>query len=260
MAFVSVRLEFADHAAYVTLDRPHALNAIDEEVLSGLADALRAVVHDESVKALVITGAGDAFCVGLDIDLLHRAFADLAYFGDVVERLKRVLLSIETSPVPVIAAVNGLARAGGFELILACDLAIVADDARIGDTHLAFGIVPGGGATVRAPRKLGPQRARELIFTGRWMDGREAVQSGLALRSVPRTALDDAVEEVIARLRPLSRLCLAATKAAMREASDVPLERALDVELEHFMRYLEDVPTAREGYLAYVEKRRPRWD
>jgi enoyl-CoA hydratase/carnithine racemase len=161
--------------------------------------------------------------------------------------------------VPVVAAVNGLARAGGLELMLACDLVLIADEARVADHHLAFGIVPGGGSTQRLPRKVGAQRAREIIFTARWLTGAEAVEAGLALRSVPRAGLDAAVEELVARLRPLSRPCLAATKAAINEGRDLPLDAALDVELEHFVRYLDEVPGAREGYRAYVEKREPRW-
>ncbi|HEX9712008.1 MAG TPA: enoyl-CoA hydratase/isomerase family protein [Actinomycetota bacterium] len=254
-----VRLEQRDRIARLTLDRPEAMNALDEEVLAALPEAI-ASVADSDARALVITGAGDAFCVGLDIELLGKAFADPVYFRDVLERLKRILLDLEALPVPVIAAVNGLARAGGFELILASDLAIVASEARIGDTHLAFGIVPGGGAVARAPRRLGPQRARELLLTGRWISGDEAASYGLALRAVPRAALDDEVEQLCALLRPLSRSALAATKAAMNEAADKPLREALDIETDQFIRYLTTEPTAREGYQAFVEKREPRWD
>lgn len=255
-----VRLDTRDRVAYLTLDRPEAMNAIDEDVLAALPEVLAKVAADGSVKALVVTGAGDAFCVGLDIGLLGRAFEDIDYFEDVVRRLKRVLLDLEALPVPVIAACHGLARAGGFELLLACDIVLVAEEARVGDTHLAFGIVPGGGASQRLPRRIGHQRAREVIFTGRWMSGREAAEIGLALRAVPRSELDAAVEELVAKLRPLSRACLAATKAAMKAGMDLPLEQALDIELDHFVRYLRDVPSSREGHLAYVEKREPVWD
>lgn len=254
-----VRLEQRERIATLTLDRPDAMNALDEATLAGLAAALPEVAASDA-RALVITGAGDAFCVGLDIELLGRAFADTAYFKDVLERLKRILLDLEALPIPVITKVNGLARAGGFELILASDLAIVASEARIGDTHLAFGIPPGGGAVARAPRRLGAQRARELLLTGRWLTGDEAVEYGLALRAVPRDGLDAAVEEMCATLRPLSRAALAATKAALNAAADVPLREGLDIETEWFIRYLTDEPTAREGYQAFVEKRKPRWD
>jgi enoyl-CoA hydratase/carnithine racemase len=254
-----VLYEPRDRIGYLTLNRPDALNAIDETVLESFPKILETAVSDQSIKALVISGAADVFCVGLDIDLLSRAFEDLNYFRDVLERFKNLLIQVEAAPLPVIAAVNGLARAGGFELILACDLVVAADEARIGDTHLAFGIVPGGGATQRAPRKLGHQLARELIFTGRWMKGSEAAEVGLALKSVPRSDLNSAVEGIAEPLRPLSRPCLAQTKSAMNAGADLPLAQALDLEVEHFIRFLEEEPTSREGYLAYVERREPSW-
>jgi enoyl-CoA hydratase/carnithine racemase len=253
-----VRLEVRDRIAYLTLERPEALNSIDESVLAAFPDVLTRIRDDSRVKAMVITGAGDAFSVGLDIDLLGRAFGDVSYFRDVVERLKAILLDIEALPVPVIAAVNGLARAGGFELILASDIVLIANEARIGDTHVAFGIIPGGGASARAPRRLGIQRAREILLTGRWLRGPEAAAYGLAARAVPRAQLDDEVERTVAQLRPLSRAALAATKALLNETAELPLREALAVELDRFEAFLR-TPTAREGYQAFVDKRRPDW-
>jgi len=173
---------------------------------------------------------------------------------DHLARYRSILLDLEGLPVPVIAAVNGMARAGGFEMILACDLVIAADEARIADHHLSFGIMPGGGATQRAPRKLGAQRARELIFSARWLSGAEAVQIGLALRSVPRAELDAAVEALCAQLRDKSRAVLAATKAAMNDGAALPLAEALQLELDHFARYLAEEPSARDGFNAYIAK------
>lgn len=254
-----VLFEARDRIGTLTLHRPDAMNGIDEAMLAALPHTLAAVAADPGVKALVITGAGDAFCVGLDIGLLERAFADLAYFRDVLERFKRVLLDLEALPVPVVAAVNGLARAGGFEMALACDLVLIANEARIADHHLSFGIVPGGGATQRLARRVGQQRAREIIFTARWVSGEEAAAIGLALRSVPRAELPDAVESLVGVFRDRSRPGLAATKAAMNEGAGLPLAQALDVEIDHFLRYLAEEPTSREGFRAYVEKRAPSW-
>lgn len=254
-----MEFEVRDRVAYLTLSRPEARNAIDEAMLEALPPALRRVREDAGVKATVITGAGDAFCIGLDIDLLQRAFDDPVYFRDVLERLKRILLDIASLPVPVVAAVNGLTRAGGFELMLACDLVVVAAEARIADHHLSFGIVPGGGATQRLPRKIGDQRARELIFTARWLTGDEAAQYGLALHAAPLTRLSDAVEDVVAPLRSRSRTALAATKAAMNEGAALPLMQALDLETDVFMRYLTSDPHAAEGFNAYREGRDPAW-
>ncbi|TMK22549.1 MAG: enoyl-CoA hydratase/isomerase family protein [Actinobacteria bacterium] len=256
---MSVDYEVRDRVGYATLNRPEALNALDEATLGELAALLPRVAADPAVKALVFAGAGRAFSVGLDIDLLRKAFDDTSYFRDVLERLKRLLLDVEALPVPVIAAVNGLTRAGGLELALACDFVLIADEARIGDTHLAYGILPGGGASQRLPRAIGRQDARELILTGRWITGSEAAAIGLALRSVPAATLPDTVEEFAGRFRGLSRACLAATKAAMAEGAALPLSSALDLEIDHFIRYLDEEPTAREGFDATIERREPRW-
>jgi enoyl-CoA hydratase/carnithine racemase len=256
---MSVKYEIRDRVGYATFNRPKALNAIDEEVLADLAALLPRVGGDPGVKALVFGGAGEVFSVGLDLGLLEKAFADTEYFRDVLVRLKRALLDVEALPVPVVAAVNGLARAGGFELMLACDLVLIAEEARIGDTHVAFGILPGGGASQRLPRLIGRQRARDLILTGRWIMGPEAVAMGLALRSVPRADLPAAVEELVARFRSLSRPALASTKRLMNDGFALPLEDALDLEIERFIAYLDTEPTAREGLRASLERRDPAW-
>lgn len=255
----AVDYEVRDRIAYVTLNRPDALNGIDEDVLVGLAAAAAEVAADETVKALVVAGAGDAFCVGLDIGLLARAFEDHSYFRDVLERYKRVLLALEELPVPVIAAVRGVARAGGFELMLACDIVVVAHDAQIGDHHLGFGVPPGGGSTQRLPRIIGGLRARDIIFTGRWLTGDEAAAMGLATRCVPRPQLSGAVEELAAVFRSRSRSALSAAKAAMVRGAGMPLRDALDVETGEFMRFLAHEPAAAEGLRAYLENREPTW-
>lgn len=256
---MAVHVSIDASVATITLDRPRALNAVDEEMLAELDQAVGSVADDERVKAVLVTGAGEAFCVGLDLGLLERAFADPAYFRTVLERFKGVLIAIEALPVPVIAAVNGVARAGGFELLLACDIVLAAEQARIGDTHLAFGIVPGGGATQRAPRKLGWQRAIELILSGRWMDGGEAARIGLALRAVDGARLMDDARALAASFASLSRPCIAATKAAMRDGGASSLGGGLTLEIDRFMRYLETVPDAREGFDAWREGRAPTW-
>jgi enoyl-CoA hydratase/carnithine racemase len=254
-----VSLDVTDRIAVATLNRPEAMNGISEQLLDDLENVVARVEDDQTIKALIVTGAGESFCVGLDIGLLGRAFAEPDYFRQTLERLKRLLLDLEALPVPVIAAVNGLARAGGFEMILACDLVFVAEEARIADHHLSFGIMPGGGATQRAPRKLGAQKARELIFTAGWLRGVEAVTYGLALRAFPRERLMEEVLAFAQVFKDRSRPVLAATKTAMAAGAALPLEDALDLEIEHFIRYLTTEPTASEGYLAFIEKRDPVW-
>lgn len=247
------------NTAYVTLNRPDALNGISEQMVDDLAAAIEDVKDDSSIKALVVTGAGRAFCVGADIDVLKRGFDEFDFLETYLRRLNRVLLNLEALEVPTIAAVNGIARAGGFEIALACDFVIIAHDARIGDNHTQFGVIPGGGATQRAPRRLGVQKAKELIFTARWLTGQEAVDYGIALRAVPSAELESAVEELLELLRNKSRPCLAATKRAIAGGTHLPIESAIDLEIDVFMDYVRHSPDAREGFTASLEKRTPNW-
>ena len=241
------------------LDRPGALNAIDDAVVERLDDVLARIERDDTVRALVVTGTGETFCVGMDLACLERGFRDHAYFRSFLERLAAMLLRMEALPVPVIAAVNGLTRAGGFEIVLASDLVLIANEARIADDHGRFAVLPGGGSTQRAPRKLGWQRAADLILTARWIEGPGAVEYGIALRSVPRAELSAAVEDLVDRLRGKSRAFLGAAKAAMRDGTALPLEDAVRLEIDRFIQHLERSPDALEGFTAYREKRPPRW-
>jgi len=243
----------------VRLDRPGALNAIDEDVVEKLDGVLARIERDDTVRALVVTGTGETFCVGMDLACLERGFRDHAYFRSFLERLAAMLLRMEALPVPVVAAVNGLTRAGGFEIVLASDLVLIANEARIADDHGRFAVLPGGGSTQRAPRKLGWQRAADLILTARWIEGPGAVEYGIALRSVPRAELSAAVEDLVDRLRGKSRAFLGAAKAAMRDGTALPLEDAVRLEIDRFIQHLERSPDALEGFTAYREKRPPRW-
>jgi len=245
--------------AYAVLDRPDAHNAIDETVLEGLQGVVDAVRRDDDIRALVVTGRGDAFCLGLDLQLLRRAFDDLDYFHDVLRRYNAVLFALEHLEVPVVAAVNGTTRAGGFELALACDLVLIAESARIADHHTHFGMLPGGGASARAPRKLGDQQAKALLFTAGWLTGREAVAAGLALRAVPAADLPDAVEELVSQLRTKSRACLGTLKRLMADAQPLPLPAAVALEVERFVDYLRVYDDGHEGFRAYLERRPPTW-
>lgn len=224
-----------------------------------LDDVLARIERDDTVRALVVTGTGETFCVGMDLACLERGFRDHAYFRSFLERLAAMLLRMEALPVPVVAAVNGLTRAGGFEIVLASDLVLIANEARIADDHGRFAVLPGGGSTQRAPRKLGWQRAADLILTARWIEGPGAVEYGIALRSVPRAELSAAVEDLVDRLRGKSRAFLGAAKAAMRDGTALPLEDAVRLEIDRFIQHLERSPDALEGFTAYREKRPPRW-
>lgn len=255
-----VRHEVRDQVMYLTLDGPETLNSMTPESMAGLERAMDLAEASTDLRAVVVTGTGErAFCVGIDITFLGDCFADPdGVFLPYLDRFHALLRRFERLPVPVVAAVNGLARAGGFEIILACDLVVVADDAKVGDIHLQFGVPPGAGASQRAARKLGDQRAKALMLTSMWLDAPTMVDWGLALESVPRSDLGLAVERIVDRVRGLSRPGIAATKLTVAAAQDHTLTEGLALEREMFRRFLS-TEGADEGYRAFVEKRPASW-
>lgn len=231
-------------------------------LLDHLEDALDQVSDDKSVRAMVITGNQEhfdsIFSIGMNIDFLGECFANPAgVFVPFVTRYHALLHRIEELPVPVIAAVNGLARAGGFELLLACDFIFIAEEAKVGDHHLASGLPPGAGAAIRAQRAMGTQRAKEVLFTASWLTSAEAVSSGIALRAVPRARLHEEIAEFIKTLLPTSRTAIAATKLALIQAE--PTRPGCAAELALFADFVTNDPLASEGYRSWIEKRKPSW-
>jgi enoyl-CoA hydratase/carnithine racemase len=257
--FESLTYSVRDRVAYATFTTPECLNSITEQRMADLESVIAAVRADETLRALVFTGSGRAFCVGLDLGLLKQAFQDIAFFERQIRRLNAVLLDLERLPVATIAAVNGFARAGGFEIALACDLLIIADEARIGDNHTHVGVMPGGGSTQRLPRRIGEQRAKELIWSARWLSGKEAESIGLALRSVPLAELDAAIESVVAELRLRPRATIDVVKRTMHAGRHLDLAAGVELEIQAFLDYMGRLPYAREGYEASLAGRPPSW-
>jgi len=164
---------------------------------------------------------------------------------------------LEDLPVPTIEGVHGFALAGGLELGLACEMTLAAEDARLGDQHANFGLMPGGGSTQRLPRRVGMQRAMELLTTGRWLSGPEAVEWGLALRAVPQETLEAELEALLAQLRDKSRTGLAWTKSIARQGQDLPLPAGIEQEGMAFVQYFATSPHPQEGIQAFKERRNP---
>lgn len=245
----------------VLIDGPNSMNSLTPEALDGLEQAIDVAEQDHTLRAMVITGQGErAFCVGMDIDFLGTCFADPSgVFLPFIRRYHKLLRRLENLGFPVIARVNGLARAGGMELILTCDFVIAADEAKVGDIHLEFGMPPGAGSSQRAPRKLGDQKAKLLMLTPTWLDGPTMVEWGLAIASAPRAGLDDEVEKLLSQLRGRSRPGMAITKRLVNAPQSMTLQEGLRYERELFTRLHEEVDEAAEGYRAYVEGRDPVW-
>ncbi len=232
MVYQTILYDKKNAIATLTLNRPQAMNSMNPQLLDEMLDALADAHRDQAVRALVLRGAGKAFCAGGDLKYIDEAklFDDLGGHLKFLDHVRRVITAIESLPVPTIAVIAGHALAGGLELVNACDLAIATTTATIGDQHAVYGILPGGGSTARLPRKIGMQRALELIYTGKKLTGAQAAEYGIVLRAVPPEQLEAAVEELVAPLRERSRELLGAIKSLVRHSMESPIALAIERE------------------------------
>ena len=215
----------------ITLDRPQALNAITPTMLGELNQAADDLAKDPDVRVVVLTGRGRAFSAGVDLKALGTQALEGGKVGDILDLpARRFTEALSSMPKPVIAAVNGFCFTGALELVLACDLAVVAEEAKLGDTHARWGLRPTWGMSQRLPRAVGIARARELSYTARTFTGREAVEYGLAVRAVPAEGLEAAVAELVAELLPNSGESFVAYKDLYRAAGREGLAAGLAYE------------------------------
>jgi enoyl-CoA hydratase len=254
---MQVALEVRGHVAVLTLDNPGKLNALSMEMLDAIGGHLDRIEGDDAVRAVVITGAGEkAFAAGADIG--HMREASVQEARDYAELGHALFARIEAFPKPVIAAINGFALGGGCELVLACDIRLASDTARLGQPEVNLGIFPGWGGTQRLPRLTTPGFAKDLIFTGRHVRADEAHGAGLVNHVYPQAELVDravALGEEIARKSPLA---VAVAKGLVNEALEGDYADALARELAAFGDAFA-TEDQREGMAAFFEKREPRF-
>lgn len=231
-------IERADYGALVTVNRPKALNALDERLLRRLGEVVGDLSADEGVAVVIITGAGDrAFVAGADIAEMNACSRD--ELAEIVRLGQALTRAVELAPKPVIAMVNGYALGGGCELALACDLVVAAETARFGLPEVKLGLLPGFGGTQRLPRRIGWGRARDLILTGRQVPADEALRLGLCDRVVPTADLRSTTEALAVELAAVDAGALAAAKEALRLAADEPLASGLVREAELFVELFD---------------------
>lgn len=252
-----VLYEIRDASAWVTINRPDQRNALDPAVIEGLLAALERAAADDSVRSMVLTGAGDqAFCAGADLGGMQPAE------GRVQEHLRRgrigdLLTALPKHPKPVVARVNGHALAGGFGLMLACDLVVAAEESEFGTPEINLGLWPFMiSAVIRrnVPRKI----ALEMMLTGRRVPAAEAERWGMVNRVVPRAVLDGAVGELLEVLHGKSPLALRLGKQSFHASEDMPFEEALSYLNSMLTVDLESDDVA-EGVSAFLQKRAPEW-
>ena len=258
MPFQTLHFEKTDRIGIMTFATPDNLNGITEQRLDEIEAVLSDVEADHDLGALIITGEGRAFCVGLDLGLLDRAFGDLDWFDHVVGRMNQIITRLEQLDIPTIVANNGFTRAGGFEISLGCDFMIVADEAKVGDVHTDAGVVP-ACVTQRLVRRVGLQNAKEILWGAKWYKGQQAVEIGLAIKSVPLANLRDEAIAYAKGMTDKPRETLAVLKRLMRDGAGLSTAEGAAMELAAFGHYNRTQPFGREGYTAFREKREPSW-
>jgi enoyl-CoA hydratase len=236
----------------ITLNRPDARNAVDATVARAVNDALDLLDGDPGLTVGVIAGRGPAFCAGMDL----KAFAR----GESPRTAERGFAGLTRVPPrkPLIAAVDGPALGGGFEVALACDLVVVSEAARFGLTEVRRGLIASGGGLLRLPRRIPYNRAMELLLTGELLSAEEAVALGLASRVVPAGQALDAALELARTISANAPLAVAAVKRVVQESADWPSDEAF-ARQEPIAASIMQSADAREGAQAFAEKRAPRW-
>lgn len=225
--------------ARVTLDRPEQMNAITVDLGRDLAAGLRAAGARADVNVIVVRGSGGNFCAGGDFHEVERLRADGPdELRPLFENFADACRAVAEIPVPVVAVVEGVAMAGGFEFLLAADLVLVRDDARVSDNHIRYGQVPGGGSTQRLPRLIGRQRALGVLLAGDRFDGPALVELGIAYKSWPAEEFDARVEEFVAALAGRRRDAVIGIKRLVDSGLPSGLESGLALELEAVIAHI----------------------
>ncbi|MFH1775780.1 MAG: enoyl-CoA hydratase/isomerase family protein [Chloroflexota bacterium] len=221
MAYCKIVLEKDNQIAKITLNKPQALNSVDEELLAELVSALDDIEKDERINVVILTGAGRAFSAGRDLKgiLEGREWAGGSRYR-VLEDLSK----------PVIAAVNGYCFTGSFELVMCADIIIASEKAIFADTHARFGVIPGGGQTQRLPRQIGPRKAKELMFTGDMITAREAERIGIVNRVVPPEELEKAAREMAEKILKNIPETIRAIKSLVNKGLKTDLASGLKME------------------------------
>ncbi|NLP65377.1 enoyl-CoA hydratase [Paraburkholderia sacchari] len=253
MGYENILVETRGKVGLVTLNRPKALNALNDALMDELGAALKAFDADEGVGAIVITGSEKAFAAGADIGMMASySFMDV-YKGDYITRNWEAIRGIRK---PVIAAVAGFALGGGCELAMMCDIIFAADTAKFGQPEIKLGVIPGAGGTQRLPRAVSKAKAMDLCLTARMMDATEAERAGLVSRVIPAA---DLLNEALAAAATISEYSLPAVmmaKEAVNRAYETTLAEGVHFErrMFHSLFATED---QKEGMAAFVEKRKP---
>jgi enoyl-CoA hydratase len=245
--FVQVETEAA--VGTIHLDRP-PMNALSAQVVDELAAAAAQVSADDQIRAVVIYGGARVFAAGADIkEMAEAGYAQIAAHSG---RLQASLTAVARIPKPVVAAITGYALGGGLELALCADFRVLGEGARVGQPEILLGVIPGAGGTQRLPRLVGPARAKDIVYTGRFVAAAEALAMGLADRVVPDAEVCQAARELAGQFAAGPALALRAAKAAIDDGLEVGLGAGLEIERLHFAG-LFATEDQRTGMRSFIE-------
>ena len=255
--FENITYEVRESIAYIALNRPKVMNALNRKTIEELNAAFQLAQKDVSVKGIILTGTGDkAFIAGADIAELSEINGDQA--GGFSEKGQAVLSLIETLGKPVVAAVNGFALGGGCETAMACTIRIASEQAKFGQPEVKLGIIPGYGGTQRLPRLVGKGRALQLILTGELIGAHEALRIGLVNEVVPAGDLLSRCEAILKQIGANAPLAIRYSIDAVNEGIEMDLSSGLTLEAKYFA-LAAATEDRKEGTSAFVQKRAPKF-
>ncbi|MHC0035486.1 enoyl-CoA hydratase-related protein [Pseudoneobacillus sp. C159] len=252
---INITLELKNHIAYVTLNRPEVLNCFNYETLVELGEIVDGLYSNPDVRVVIFTGAGDkAFSAGAD--LKERKTLNEDEVRRNVRKIRDVFHSIANLPQPTIAAINGAAFGGGFELLLACDFRIAVEQALMGLTEVSWGIIPGAGGTQRLTRLIGEMKAKELILTARKISAYEALHCGILTKVVSKNSLQTSCEKLAGEILANAPIAVRQAKLAIQLGAEVDIVSGLEIEAK---AYEVTIPSKDrlEALAAFSEKRKP---
>jgi enoyl-CoA hydratase/carnithine racemase len=254
--YSSIRLEARDGIGYLTLNRPEVRNAFNQEMIDEIRDALTRVDRNDSIRVLIITGAGKAFQAGADIaELSSMKPMDILRWNEGIVRINGALEKLRQ---PVIAAINGPAMGGGLELAISCTLRVMESSAIMALPEVKLGIIPGTGGTQRLPRLIGKGRAAELLLTGDIINAQDALEIGLVNRVVEKGKSLEGAEDLARKIMANAPIAVEMAKDALEVGKDLPLEHAVQYSQKNCVACFstEDM---KEGTAAFLEKRKPHF-
>jgi len=255
MAHKTIIYEKSDGVGTITLNRPKSMNSLSSELLRELDSVLTEIDNDDEVKVVILTGSEKYFAAGADITEIGQIKTpqDAHRF---LKMAQAVFNHIEDLEKPVIAAISGLTLGGGCELTLACDLRIAAENATFGQPEIKIGVIPGGGGTQRLPRIVGITKAKELLYTGDFIDAQEAYRIGLLNRIAPQASLLEEARKMALKIARQPGEAIKATKLSVNGGLNMDIKSAIAYEARCF-EILFSTEDQKEGMNAFIEKRKP---